>query len=900
MNSDDRPDPDSLLRAIQRDEAKKKRGQLRIFFGMAAGVGKTSAMLRAAHQQKSEGIDVVIGTIDTHGRKDTQALVEGLAIIPRKKIDYKSTVLEEMDLDGVLERHPQLVLVDELAHCNVPGSRHLKRYQDVLEILDQGIDVYTTINVQHLESRKEAVEQISQISIRETVPDSILETAAQIELIDVSPDELLKRLRDGKVYLGDRAEAAQKNFFKHGPLTALREIALRITAEKVDKELQNYMETTQTQGPWKAAERLMVAVSHSPYSERLIRATRRIAYNLEATWIAVNVNTGVVLGDEDQAQLLKNLTLVRELGGELLATTDIDIPHALRRIARQKNVTQIVVGRPTRRLLRNFIEGGSLLDRLVRESGDFDVHVIRQESAGASRNPWWAAVSIQAKLGDYWRVLLILFCVTVFSGVTEPLLGYKAVGFLFMLGVLGISLFFSVGPVFLGAASSALIWDYFFIPPRLTLHISEKEDILMCAVYFITAMTTGWLTNRIRARERLLAERDERMTLLYEIVSDIVKASGRSDFVDAICARVGKALAGDCLVLLKNEDGKVIQVNSRPVDFVIDEKENAVATWTMQSGKRAGWSTETLSEAAALYIPLLGRGEAIGTLVYKPRSRKKLGVDRENLLSTVAKQLAISIEREIFEERAREGVRLQESERLHQTLLNSISHEMRTPLTAILGSATALQGEVSLSEGSKAPLLLQEVILASERLNRVVENLLDMSRLSSGVLQLNKEWHDVQDLIGVSIQKIERYLRGHPLKTRIEEPLNLVEMDFRLMEHVLSNLVFNSIAYTPDESEILITVHKDNNWLVISVEDQGPGIPAESLERVFEKFFRAPGTPAGGTGLGLAIAKSIVELHGGRISARNRGSTSEVSGLRVTVELPVGNPPTLQGEKNEI
>lgn len=886
MSDFDRPDPDALLKAIEREEEQSRGGKLRIFFGMSAGVGKTFAMLNAAHARQNEGWDVVIGTVDTHGRKETLALTHGLPLIPRKKVDYKGAILEEMDLDAILARNPKLVLVDELAHTNMPGSRHHKRYQDVFELLDNGIDVYTTLNVQHLESRKDAVEQISKIVVRETVPDSILERASQIELVDISPSELLKRMKEGKVYLGDRAEAAQQNFFKEGPLTALREIALRITAERVDQELLGFMERAQIQGPWRANERLMVAVSHSPYSERLIRATRRLAYNLEAPWIAVNIDTGKVLNEDDQAQLMKNLNLVRELGGEVITTTEPDVPLALEKVARQKNVTQIVVGRPSRRWLRDYLEGGSLLDRLVRESGDLDVHVIRQDTIKSQirkKNRMW---NIHASYSDYWNVSWIIVIVTMLGVVSNAFVGYKAVGFFFLLAVLGVSLFFSMGPVLFAASSSALIWDYVFIPPRLTFSISQHEDVIMCITYFLTALTTGVLTNRIRFHEALLQGREERSTLLYEVVSDLVTAEKRSDYIQSICERLEKLLDGECAILLKNSSGLLEVVAPLMHPFLHNDKELAVANWSLHSNKKAGWSTETLSEARALYTPMQGRGGPIGVLAFSPTSRQKLALDRENLLSTVARQMAIALEREMFELQARESEKLQESERLHQTLLDSVSHELRTPLTALIGAANAAVQQVPKSDQA---MFANEINSASERLNRVIENLLDMTRLSSGVLSLKKQWEDISDVIGVALRKLGPHREHHKIKTDMADSLSLVQIDFRLIEHVLSNLIYNSIIYSPRDTTILIRAWPQGGMMHISVVDEGPGVPEADLGRIFDKFYRAPGTPAGGTGLGLAIAKSIVELHGGRIYAENR----KPNGLNVTMAIPLGQPPEM-------
>jgi two-component system, OmpR family, sensor histidine kinase KdpD len=878
MRDQDRPDPEALLQAVKQSEMRG--GKLRVFFGMSAGVGKTYAMLKAGHDRLREGWDVTVGYVEHHNRSETSALVEGLPIVPRKQISYKGIQVEEMDLEAILKLKPKLVLVDELAHTNAPGSRHAKRYQDVFELLDHGIDVFTTVNVQHLESRKEAVEQISKVLIRETVPDSVLERANQIQLVDITPQELLKRMREGKVYLGERAEAAQANFFKEGPLTALREIALRLIAEKVDRDLQGYMIAKES--PWKTTERLMVAISHSPYSETLIRATRRKASMLESTWLAVNIDTGAKLNEEDQAQLMKNINLVAELGGELLTITETDIPLALERIARQKNVTQIVLGRPTKRFFKDFFGGGSLLDRLVSESGEFDVHVIRTEHRRPHRARRWVRPNFNSRLGDYFAVGWIMVAVSIVSAGLLPVLGYKAVGSLFVLAVLGVSLVFGMGPIFFAALSSALIWDYFFIPPRMTFLISQNDDLVMCASYFVTALITGTLTSRIRRHETLLRDREARSTLLYEIVSDMVREGNGYQFITTVSQRIERLFGGECAVFLKNQSDSVDVFEPEQHPFAANPKENAVATWSIRSNKRAGWGTDTLSDAAALYIPLQVSGEPVGALAYKPDSRKALGVDRENLLSILAKQIAIAVEREKFQEKSWEAKKLRESERLHQTLLDSVSHELRTPLTALIGAASAAADQLS---GTRGNALGREIAIASERLNRVIENLLDMTRLNSGALTLKKEWQDVHDLVGVAIRKLGLEDHLGRIQIQIDEGVSLVEIDFRLIEHVLSNLVFNAVTYS--SGPVTIRAWLEQNQFYLAVEDEGPGLPEEALPKIFDKFFRAPGTPAGGTGLGLTIAKNIVELHGGRISAQNR----KPHGLCVKIELPLGVPP---------
>lgn len=882
VDNEGRPNPDSLLKAVQDQELKTRKGRLRVFLGMSAGVGKTYAMLKAAHQRLKEGVDVVIGVVETHGRNETAALVENLPLLPRAQINYRGTSVDEMDFEGILKRKPQLVLVDELAHTNAPGSRHLKRYQDVLELLDRGIDVYTTINVQHLESRKEAVEGIAQIQIRETVPDSILERAYLVELVDIAPSELLKRLREGKVYLGDKAQRASENFFKEDRLTALREIALRLTAERVDQDLQRL--SINGQRAWQTNERLMVAISHSPFSESLIRATRRIAYNLEAPWLAVYVDTGATLSKEDQDQLTKNINLARELKAEVLTTTDTDIVDALKRVAVQKNVTQIVLGRPTKRLLQDFIEGGTLLDRLVREGGDIDVHVIRQNDREDHRTflqrfPLFKSFGpVQA----YWFTVWFLIGVGVLGFFVEPLIGYRAVGYLFLLGVLIVGMMATMGPIVMAAVVSALGWNFFFIPPRFTFDISRADDLAMTLSYLVVASITGYLAHRVRSHEKIIREREDRISTLYEVSQDIAASFEKKEFLEKINERMGRLLDGSCGILLKGKDGKLLVEENKSYSFGLKDKEKAVAAWAFESGKKAGWSTDTLSEAKNLYIPLKASTSIVGIFIYRPNKKRKLTLEQESLLLTVLNQLANSLEKHFLEKRLRETEKLEESEHLHQTLLSSISHELRTPLTVIMGTASAFADPAVSQNPVQVMAMGEELSVASERLNRIIENLLDMSRLSSGVLALKKEWQDVRDLVGVSLGKLKGFLTNHPVQVQIPDDFPLVQMDFRLMEHAVMNLILNAASYTPPGTTIFVSARLGEESLEIEVRDDGQGIPEESIPLLFDKFYRVPGTKTGGTGLGLSIVKSIIEAHKGTVSVAN----TEPHGACFTITLP--------------
>ncbi len=889
-------DPDELLKVINEDEQARSSAKLRVFLGMSAGVGKTFAMLRAAQQKKAEGVDVVIGIAETHGRSETASLLSGLEVLPRRKVTYRGTNQEEMDIDAILARKPNLVIVDELAHTNISGSRHQKRYQDVLELLDHGIDVYTALNVQHLESRKDAVESITGIRIRETVPDSILERAGQVELVDIAPIELLKRLREGKVYLGDKAVTAADSFFKEDKLTALREIALRMTAERVDQDLQRFS-VTKDQQPWQTNERLLVAVSHSPYSEKVIRATRRLAYNLEAPWIAVHIDTGIHLNDKDQAQLVKNLALAKELKAEVITTTETNLPEALKRICRQKNVTQVIVGRPTRRWFRDILEGGSLLEKLVKESLEVDVHVIRQDQTNQYKPSFWHELShYKSDYGwiKYYLTFWFLIGMTLLGTVLEPWVGYRTVGFIFLLGVLIVGLFGSLGAVLAAAILSTLIWNIGFIPPRFTFIISQPEDIILCFVYFVVAVITGFLTNRVRFHERVIREREERTNVLYGVLQDISNSKDKQEFIQKINSRVAETLTGDCGVILKSKNGMLLFDSDKSHAMKLDEKEQAVALWSFQNQKIAGWSTDTLGESRGLYIPLRGVNESVGIFIFKPQRKiRKLGPDQETLLFSITSQLGVSIERHFLSRRLVEAQRLKDSEMLHQTLLNSISHELRTPLTAILGSAAALDSELVRDPYVKD--IAANLSEAGDRLNRVIENLLDMSRLNSGVLALKLEWQDLSDLIGVVLKKVSKSTTRHKIHVDISSDVGLIRVDFRLFEHAISNLLLNAVQYAPEGSQIVIRAYVEGSRAKIAIEDEGPGIPEDSVSKVFDKFYRVPGAPPGGTGLGLSIVKGIVTLHRGNVIYE----PNSPRGARFVIDLPIEEQPDVPRE-NEL
>jgi two-component system sensor histidine kinase KdpD len=885
-----RPNPDALLAAVQKEEARQQRGKLKLFFGMAAGVGKTYAMLETARDRQAEGVDVVVGYVELHGRPETEALMSGFEVIPRRKIDYRGVILEEMDADAILARRPQLVLVDELAHTNAPepegAPRHRKRYQDILELLAAGIDVYTTVNVQHFESRADAVRQITGITVHETVPDSLLDLADEIELIDLAPDDLRKRLAEGKVYTPERVEVAANNFFRVGNLTALREMALRLTAEHVDHKLQDYMQVKHIAGPWKSAERLMVAVGPGPFSEQLIRWTRRMAYNLEAPWLAAHVETAQPLTVQQKESLAQNFALVRKLGGEVVITAGADIAEALVHLARQRNVTQVVVGKPLRQAWRNFLHGGSLVDRLIRLSGHIDIYVVTGDEAQTARRSLLPQSMQRSRWPQYALALAIVGMIAGANLFSLPWFGYQAVGLTELIAVQLIAVYLGRGPAILAAAISALSWNFLFIEPRFTFVISQPEDVILFFLYFIVAIFTGNLTARIRAQEQSARHHAERTMALYSLAHETAAAVTMDDVLRTAVTQVGRIFDAEVAILLPRS-GKLLAQAHPASTLTVDEKDFGVASWVFENGRPAGRFTDSLPLASAHYLPLLTTGRTVGVIGIRTRVEHRLAVDQEVLLETFANQIALVIEREMLDEAATQAAMLSESERLYTTLLNSISHELRTPIATISGAASILLDGQTAANDEARTTLVSDIQNAADRLNRLVENLLDMSRLDSARLQLKLEWCDVSDVIGVAVKRMEKDLTGHPLSIEYAPNLPLVQMDFVLMEQVLVNLLDNASSYTPDGAAIQIAAALEGQHLTISITDGGPGIPPTELERIFDKFYRLPGTATGGTGLGLSICRGLVEAHGGTLKAENAPG----GGARFVIRLPANTPP---------
>ena len=868
----DRPDPDALLAQIKREETKSARGKLKIFFGMSPGVGKTYAMLQAAQQKLQQGTEVVVGIVETHGRKETEDLLEGMPIMPRAQFEYRGTTLPEMDLDAILTWHPGLAVVDELAHTNAPGSRHPKRYQDVLELLDAGIDVYTTLNVQHVASRSDTVRQISGVTVSETVPDSILDLADEMVLIDLTPEQLRSRLAEGKVYLGERAEWAAQNFFRESNLTALREMALRLVAEHVDRDLRDIMSEQKIAGPWKSGDRLLVAVSASPYSERLIRYTRRLAASMEASWIVANIERPRPLSQEEQNRLTRYLALARQLGAEVVSTPGREVGETLLRIARQHNVTQIVIGKPLGARWTSFWKRDPLR-WLMGHSGNIDIHMIPSDETARPRPEPLEERLSRVPWEDFGIALAIATVVTVVSLTIVDYTGYWAVALFYLLAVVIAATRLRRWPTLFLAALSAMLWNFLFIPPRFTFYITHLHDILMFGAYFVIAVVIGHLASQLREREQSERRREERSTALYRLTRSLAASRDLDEALPKALALIKNFFEADAAVWLRDEGG----LSRHPAStFAPSTKDESVATWAFQKKQAAGKSTDTLPDAEALHVPLVTGDRAEGVLTVRISTPPT--IEQRELLEAFAGQLGLFVNKERALEESRSAQVARQSQKLQKTLFDSVSHELKTPLAAM--TAALEQPRPDCAE-------LQQAV---RRLTRSVDHLLDATRLESGLLQPVREWCEPGELLREAITLAG--LNEDSVKVSLARDLPTVWVDAPLMQQALGALLSNAAAHAKSDQPIEVSAARDDSMLVFSVADHGPGLALGEENKVFEKFYRGPGARPGGLGLGLSIARQLVEAHGGQIVAQNR----ETGGARFSIRLPIGEPMQLPSE----
>jgi two-component system sensor histidine kinase KdpD len=879
---DNRPDPDELLASLKDDEEKSKRGKLKIFFGMCAGVGKTYSMLQTAHAEKVKGSDIVIGYVETHGRIETAKLVEGFELISRKTYKYKTTSVQEMDLDAIIARQPQVVIVDELAHTNAPGSRHTKRYQDVQEILENGINVYTTLNVQHIESRSETVAQITGIIVRETVPDEIFENADELELIDLTPEELLQRLSEGRVYTPERSREAVENFFRKGNINALREMALRIVADRVDKQLHDYMQHKRIRGPWKSGLHLLVAIDHSPESTRSLRWAKNLSYSMGATVQALYVETLHKQTPKEREQLDKNINLAKQLGIKFRIITNNDIVKAIVGFAQKENVTHIIVGKPRVRSLLSMLRLGNFVNRLIRYSGNIDVYILGSDSQSKDRFKEKVSLpSFTSNIQQYLVVsLYIILTSFIFYFITD-IVGYQVISFglLFLVSIL--ALFYGTGPILVAAALSALIWDFFFIPPQFTLHIGEPEDVMMLIMFFIIALLNGILTSRVRRQEKKIRIREERTEALYQLTRELAMASGIEEVSKIGVKYIQKYFSLDCAIILKNDLNQLDSQVLNETKIILSGNDQSIAAWAFKHSAKAGKYTETLPSSEYTFYPLTGNVENMGVLAVAHTSTFTQG--EEQFWEACLSQISGKYEREFLRNAAKKSYILNESDKLYKTLFNSISHELRIPVATILGASDTLLSQTYPEETRNK--LYSEINIASIRLNRLIENLLNMSRLESGRITPRPDWCDVRDLANKVSENLKNELLPFRFSTVIPADMPLVMIDFGLIEQVLHNLLLNATQNVPAGTTIRLKFFYDNGSLTIQVMDRGKGFPSNELTSVFNKFYRGKDALAGGTGLGLSIVKGFVEAHKGTVVAENRQNGGAVFTIKIPVEI---------------
>jgi two-component system sensor histidine kinase KdpD len=892
-----RPDPDALLRRVQAEEARARRGQLKVFLGASPGVGKTFTMLETARAKRADRVDVVIGVVETHGRAETAALLGGLEILPRRVAEYRGARLEEFDLDAALARHPALLIVDELAHSNAPGSRHAKRWQDVEELLAAGVNVCTAINIQHLESLNDVVAQITGVLVRETVPDSILERADEVELVDVTPDVLQQRLREGKVYLAEQAERAIERFFRKGNLIALRELALRRTAERVDAQMRGYMAEQGIREIWATTERLLVCVGPGATTTRLVRATRRMAARLHADWLAVHVETprSQGLSASDRENILRSLELAEQLGARTVTLSGHSAADEILAYARNHNITRIVVGKPGGPGWRRWF-GESLLSALVTRSGAIDVLAISGQDDDEHPRP------VPPPRAPSWREYASASAIVVVPTIVGLLLRLAGAtvatidaAMLYLLAVVVAAARFRQGPAVAAALLGIASFDVFFVPPYYTFSVADVRYVLTFGVMLLVALVMGNLTARIRSSAEAARERERRTAALYALTRDLGVTQDRDAIAVATVHNLRDTFAGEIAVFLPDDDGRVqpASIGSSP----LEDRERAVTQWVYDHGRMAGQGTSTLPAATGVYVPLGPSGRTMGVLGLRVADPARFRDPAERrLLEGLADQAGAALERIALTDRNRRNEIEVEAERLRTALLSSLSHDMRTPLATIQGAASTMLQEAGPVDERTRRDLAQAIIQEAQRMTRLVANLLDMIRVESGALQAQKEWQLLSELAGVALLRMDDRLREHVVTTAFPPDLPLVPVDEVLLEQVFVNLLENAAKYTPPGTAIEVGAVPGDRQVIAYVADRGPGIPAGEEERIFEKFHRADAAAASGVGLGLAICRGIVKAHGGRIWAERRPGGGAV--FRFTIPT-TGTPPTMPTEAAE-
>jgi two-component system, OmpR family, sensor histidine kinase KdpD len=889
--ADQRPSPEALLEAARREESRL--GKLRIFVGAAPGVGKTYTMLETARARKKDGYDIVVGVVETHGRKETEALLDGLEVVPRRRIEYRNQWIEEMDLDAIIARRPQIVLVDELAHTNAPGSRHPKRYLDVEELLQHGIHVYSTVNIQHIESLNDVVAQITHVRVRETVPDSIFDRADSVELVDLTPQDLIQRLKEGKVYIPEQAERALEHFFSPANLTALRELALRRTAERVDEQLLTEMQARAIPGPWAAGERVLVCISEDPRAAGLVRHTKRLADRLHAPWTALYVEgrRSLQLSEQERDRVADTLRLAQALGGE-----PITIPGGDRGIAgdvidyaQANNVTQVIIGKSSRSRWFEILHG-SVVHDLVRRSGNISVHVISGEDISDEPIPHKtvrpADVTQPLDPRPYVVALLAAALALVVGLVIYPWSGIENVDLVFLTAIVGVAVRFGLWPSLFASVVASLAYNFFFMEPLYTFTIADPTNVAAFIFFILLAVLVSNVAARVRIQANVAMSRARTTESLYAFSRKLAGVGTLDDVLWATAYQAALMLKVRVVLLLPENDSIVVKTGYPPED-VLDQADVAAAKWAWQNDRAAGRGSDTLPGAKRLFLPMrTGRG-AVGVVgIDSDKPGPLLTPDQRRLLDALIDQSALAIERVHLVEDMDKVKRTVETDRLRTALLTSISHDLKTPLASVLGAASTLRDlSAKLTDAEKADLLAT-VIDESERLNRFIANLLDMTKLESGAVVPNTSPQDVREIVGSALRRANKILSEHRVELELAADLPMLELDAVLFEQVLFNLLDNAAKYAPRDTTIRILSWHDGAFVYLQVLDEGSGIPPGDLEHIFDKFYRAQKADRvrAGTGLGLAISRGFVEAMHGTIIAGNR---PDRAGAVFTIKLPV-------------
>ncbi len=905
---DNRPSPEALLQAA----TQEKRGRLSVFLGAAPGVGKTYAMLETAHARQREGVDVVAGVVETHGRAETAFLLRGLEQLPLRRVAYRDRVFSELDLDEVLKRRPQLVLIDELAHSNVPGSRHDKRYQDIEEICRHGIDVYTTLNIQHLESLNDVVAQITRVKVRETVPDNVLAQADRIEVVDLAPEDLIQRLKQGKVYMPEQAARAAHHFFAPGNLTALRELALRKAADQVDGQMLSYMQSHAIAGPWPTRDRIMACISPGPLLPRLVRNARRLAERRRAPWIALYVETPAHdrLSDGEKDQINRALTLAEELGAEVVSVAGSDVPVEIIRQARQRNVTEVVVARSLRSRLINRLRG-TLTDRLVELGDGINIHVVTGSPPGESWLDLMRARLADMRFGGLLPAAMISLTSLGMVKLVADWLPHSSIPLFILVSVLLCSLRYGHAAALLSSVLAVLGYNFLFLPPLYTFTIANPENIYTFFVFLGLALVASNLTARIRAQAEAARIREARTAALYDFSRMVTGAADADGILWAVVHHVAALAKAQSLVLMPEggdakpgQDRLTVRAAYPPEDQ-IDDKAKGAADWAWLKGEPAGRGTGTLPSSDWLFLPLRTAERSLGALGIRfPDERPVLGPDERRLLDALAGQAALAIERSILNRDVAEARMATETEKLRSALLSSISHDLRTPLASIIGGVSSLLNFGAKLDERGRDELLHTVRDEAERLNRFVGNLLDMTRIEAGAMQPKLDWVDAEELVATALKRAAPLTQGHDIRVDMAPTLPLLRVDYILIEQVLINLLDNAAKYSAKGSAIDLVLRQAAESIVITITDAGVGIPSGELEQVFDMFYRvkASDRQVAGTGLGLSICRSILKAHGGSIRAESPVLPADSSGnagrgTRMIVTLPLEAQPIVPIEE---